>query len=174
VRELSPVDWAVLPLKKYAVFSGRAPRAEYWWFYLGTLVVSIPLSIIDELVGKVGTISPLSSLFSLVTFIPWLAVTVRRLHDTNRSGWWLLVLTLPIMVVVAAAVAILGTSFTPGGSGAFAGASGSALIVMAVAVVAMLVAGIAMLVFMVTAGTEGPNDYGPDPYGPDGLEEVFA
>ena len=169
MKELSPIDWAVMPLKKYAVFSGRAPRAEYWWFYLATLVVSIPLSIID---GAIGSWSPLSSLFSLATLLPWLAVTVRRLHDTNRSGWWLLALLLPIIAVLVAAVALLG-SLAVGGSAASA-PSGTAVIFMVVAAVAMLAAGITMLVFMVTEGTAGPNDYGPDPYGPDGLEEVFA
>jgi len=62
MRELSPIEWAVRPLKKYADFNGRAPRAEYWWFYLGSVVVQIPLSIIDKAFGEW---SPLSNLFGL-------------------------------------------------------------------------------------------------------------
>ncbi|HEX6741470.1 MAG TPA: DUF805 domain-containing protein [Sphingomicrobium sp.] len=168
--ELSPIEWAVLPLKKYAVFSGRAPRAEYWWFYLATFVINIPLSIADE---AIASWSPLSSLFSLAIFVPSLAVTTRRLHDTNRSGWWQLIFLVPIFAIVASAIAILGTSALLDGTEPSI-PSGSAVIVMVIALVAVLVGAITMLVFMVSAGTEGPNDYGEDPYGPDGLAEVFA
>ncbi|MFL6728510.1 MAG: DUF805 domain-containing protein [Sphingomicrobium sp.] len=167
MSELNPIEWAVLPLRKYADFSGRAPRAEYWWFYLGTIVVQIPLSIADEVFG---TWSPLSTLFSVATLIPWLAVTVRRLHDTNRSGWWLLALFLPLIVVAVAAAAAVGASL--GGPGS--GPGGPMLVTMIVAIIAMLVIGITLFVFMVSEGTAGPNDYGDDPYGPDSLEEVFA
>ena len=165
MTELSPIEWAVLPIKKYATFSGRAPRAEYWWFYLGTIVVQIPLSIADN---AFGTSSPLSTLFSLATFLPWLAVTIRRLHDTNRSGWWLLALFLPLIVVGAAAAAAVGASFGGGGPG------GPILVMMIVAIIAMLIIAVTLFVFMVTEGTHGPNDYGDDPYGPSNLEEVFA
>ena len=167
MKELSPIEWAVLPLKKYVVFSGRAPRAEYWWFYLATVVVQIPLTILDS---GLGDWSPLSSLFSLATLLPWLAVSVRRLHDTNRSGWWLLALFLPLFVIGFAALGALGAGLDGAGSEP----PGSIIVVLVIAAVAMIIVAIAMLVFMVTEGTNGPNDYGPDPYGPDNLEEVFA
>ena len=166
MTEVSPIEWALLPMKKYATFSGRAPRAEYWWFYLGTVVVQIPLSIADKALGEW---SPLSTLLSIVTFLPWLAVTVRRLHDTNRSGWWLLALFVPLIVVGAVAAATVGSSI--GGAG---GPMGSMLVMMIAAVIAMLVIAVTLFVFMVTEGTHGPNDYGDDPYGPSNLEEVFA
>jgi uncharacterized membrane protein YhaH (DUF805 family) len=166
VKEVSPIEWAVLPLKKYAVFSGRAPRAEYWWFYLLTVVVQIPLTIVDQGLAEWG---PLSSLFSLATFIPSLAVTVRRLHDTNRSGWWLAAILVPLLVIGIAAVGALGSM-----GGEASAPAGSALVVLIVSLVAFIILGITMLVFMVTEGTGGPNDYGPDPYGPDNLESVFA
>ena len=114
---------------------------------------------------------PLSSLFSLATFIPWLAVTVRRLHDTNRSGWWLLALFLPLVAVGFAAAAAVGATLS---GGTAPEPTGSMLVMMIVAVVAMLIIGITMFVFMVSEGTHGPNDYGDDPYGPDSLEQVFA
>ena len=166
VQELSPFEWAVHPFKKYAVFSGRAPRAEYWWFYLGTVIVQIPLTIIDKVIGGFGDFSLFSSLFSLATLIPWLAVTVRRLHDTDRSGWWLLVLV--------AAFAVIGIMLAidlaaPGAASIAASFTG-----MLIAILLMLIASITFLVFMVLPGTDGPNSYGPDPYGPDQLEEVFA
>ena len=166
--DISPLEWAIRPMRKYAVFTGRAPRAEYWWFYLATVVVQIPLTIVDE---AIGNWSPLSTLFSLATFIPWLAVTVRRLHDTNRSGWWLLALFLPLVAVGFAAAAAVGATLS---GGTAPEPTGSMLVMMIVAVVAMLIIGITMFVFMVSEGTHGPNDYGDDPYGPDSLEQVFA
>jgi uncharacterized membrane protein YhaH (DUF805 family) len=167
MNDVSPIEWALRPDRKYAVFSGRAPRAEYWWFYLSTVIIQIPLTIVDE---AIGNWSPLSSLFSLATFIPWLAVTVRRLHDTNRSGWWLLALFLPLLAVGFAAAAAVGTSLR----GPTPEPTGTMLVGIAVAVIAMMIIGIAMFVFMVSEGTHGPNDYGDDPYGPDSLEQVFA
>jgi uncharacterized membrane protein YhaH (DUF805 family) len=167
MKELSPIEWAVLPLKKYATFSGRAPRAEYWWFYLATIVVQIPLSIVDKALADWG---PLSSLFSLVILLPWLAVSVRRLHDINRSGWWLLAFFLIILAIAVAAVATMGLTLDGTGSPP----SGSILVVLLVGVLAMFVLGVTILVFSVTPGTQGTNDYGPDPYGPNNLEQVFA
>ena len=162
MQELSPIEWAIRPFKKYAIFSGRAPRAEYWWFYLATVIVQIPLTIMDK---ALGNWSPLSALFSLATLIPWLAVTVRRLHDTERSGWWLLVL--------AGAFTCIGLIIAAGryGPSSSSAASFTSLII---AVLLVLIASITFLVFMVLPGTEGPNRYGADPYGPDQLEEVFA
>jgi uncharacterized membrane protein YhaH (DUF805 family) len=166
--DISPLEWAVRPMRKFAVFAGRAPRAEYWWFYLATVIVQIPLTIADQ---AIGTWSPFSSLFSLATFIPWLAVTVRRLHDTNRSGWWLLTLLIPIFVVGFAAAAAVGATLS---GTAPSEPTGSMLVMLIVAVVAMIIVGITMFVFMVSEGTHGRNDYGDDPYGRGNLEEVFA
>jgi uncharacterized membrane protein YhaH (DUF805 family) len=87
-------------LKKYAVFSGRARRKEYWMFFLFNLIIYVVLALID---GLMGTFSPqaglgvLSGLYSLAVLIPSLAVTVRRLHDTGRSGWWILIALVPFI-----------------------------------------------------------------------------
>jgi uncharacterized membrane protein YhaH (DUF805 family) len=167
VKELSPFEWAVLPLKKYATFAGRAPRAEYWWFYLATIVVQIPLSIVDQALADWG---PLSSLFSLLVLVPWLAVSVRRLHDINRSGWWLLAFFLVIVAIVVAAVSTMGLSLQAADSAP----TGSLLVILLVGMLAMFALGITIFVFSVTPGTQGTNDYGPDPYGPNNLEQVFA
>lgn len=168
MQDVSPLEWAVRPFRKYADFTGRAPRAEYWWFYLGTVVVQIPLGMIDRAIG--GTWSPLSSLFSLVILLPWIAVSVRRLHDLDRTGWWLAAFFLPFVVVgIWAAVTVV--SFLPTTPPA---PSGPLLVGFIIAIVVMLILAIVMLVFMVTSGTEGPNRFGPDPYGRDNLEEVFA
>jgi len=75
-------------LKKYAEFDGDATRSEYWWFALFTFGVGLVL---------VSVFRPLASLFYLATLLPGIAVGVRRLHDTNRSGWWMLIGLLPFV-----------------------------------------------------------------------------
>ena len=80
----------------YATFSGRARRAEYWWFTLFSLIVSVVLSIVDgAILGS--DMGLMSSLWSLAVLLPSLAVGARRLHDTDRSGWWLLIMFLPLI-----------------------------------------------------------------------------
>lgn len=83
---------------KYATFSGRASRSELWWYVLFVVIVGIVLSGIDTNVmhSRPGT-GLLSGIFSLVTILPSLAVGVRRLHDTNRSGWWILIALVPVI-----------------------------------------------------------------------------
>ncbi len=75
---------------KYAEFNGRATRSEYWWFVLFIFLVSAVLNVINHS-------GVLASIFSLVVLLPSLAVAVRRLHDTNRSGWFLLLNLIPII-----------------------------------------------------------------------------
>lgn len=79
---------------KYADFNGRASRSEYWWFFLFTLLVSMSLSTIS---GMLRMVDWLGTLFSFVVLLPSIAVAARRLHDTNRSGWWQLLLFIPII-----------------------------------------------------------------------------
>jgi uncharacterized membrane protein YhaH (DUF805 family) len=82
---------------KYTNFSGRASRSEFWLFVLFTFVVSLMLVFLDPLIAGVPFIdydeifAPLSTIFTIAIFIPSIAVNVRRLHDVNRSGWWLLI-----------------------------------------------------------------------------------
>ncbi len=165
MQELNPLEWAIRPVKKYAVFSGRAPRAEYWWYTLATAIIGFPVDMIDEAVGNTGMIS---GTFNLALLVPGLAVTIRRLHDTNRSGWWLVAFIIPIAAVAFVGAAAMGTGLEA------MNFPGLGLIGMAVAVITLIVLAVVMFVFMVLPGTAGPNDYGPDPYGPNSLEEVFA
>jgi uncharacterized membrane protein YhaH (DUF805 family) len=87
-------------LKKYAVFSGRASRSEYWWYTLFYVIVLVVLAIVDVVTGLFHAESGfglLSGLFSIATLLPTVAVTVRRLHDTDRSAWWLLLFLVPLV-----------------------------------------------------------------------------
>ena len=81
---------------KYATFSGRALRSEYWWWSLFAVVASIVLQIIDTVIGF-GEWGLLSNIFSLATLIPSIAVGARRLHDVNKSGWWQLLIIIPLV-----------------------------------------------------------------------------
>ena len=87
------MSWYLLVLKKYAVFSGRARRKEYWYFILFNAIIGIVLSLIDMLWGY----PLLYWLYSLAVFLPALGVSIRRLHDTGRSGWWLLIGLIPLI-----------------------------------------------------------------------------
>ena len=82
------VDWCIKCLKNYANFSGRARRKEYWFFVLGSIIVGFLLGIIGGILRLGDT---LGLLLNLALFVPSLAVAARRLHDTNRSGWWQLI-----------------------------------------------------------------------------------
>jgi uncharacterized membrane protein YhaH (DUF805 family) len=79
-------------LKKYAVFSGRARRKEYWFFFLFNVIITIVLAVIDIVTG----IGLLTGTYLLAMFIPGIAVSVRRLHDTGRSGWYMLIAWVPL------------------------------------------------------------------------------
>lgn len=86
---------------KYATFSGRARRSEYWSFVLWTFLLSILVLLIDILLFESSDyLTPLSNLFSLLVFIPQYAVLARRLHDIGRSAWWFLVVFTGIGVLV--------------------------------------------------------------------------
>lgn len=86
--------------KQYFQFKGRARRAEYWWFFVVNLIPAVTLSLLDRQLGLVSESTGyglISGLYIAVAFIPSLAVTVRRLHDTGRSGWWFLLSLIPVI-----------------------------------------------------------------------------
>lgn len=98
------MNWFLIALKKYATFTGRAQRAEYWYFVLFNLLISIAAAILDGLIGgfdSPDSMSLFSGLVSLGLLLPGIAVGVRRLHDTDRSGWWLLVCLIPLLGWIA-------------------------------------------------------------------------
>ncbi|MBY3256336.1 DUF805 domain-containing protein [Rhizobium laguerreae] len=137
--------------QKYATFSGRASRSEFWWFQLFYVLVLIALLIVASLAGAFSDIQDdgpssvlfafgaVGGLFALAMFLPQISLQVRRFHDRNISAWYYLALFILNMIP---AVGFIG--------------------------------GLAMLVICVLRGTEGPNKFGPDPLRPEVRAEVFA
>jgi uncharacterized membrane protein YhaH (DUF805 family) len=94
------MEWALMPLRKYADFTGRARRKEYWLYTLLLIVALYAVIFVESMVGLGGmflTYGALSLLLMLGTLIPSIAVGVRRLHDTGRSGWWMLIALVPLI-----------------------------------------------------------------------------
>lgn len=85
---MNPFEWYLEVLKKYVVFTGRSRRAEFWWFVLFNLIISMVLSFVWEL---------LSTLYGLAVLLPAIGVGIRRLHDTGKTGWWLLLNFIPLI-----------------------------------------------------------------------------
>jgi uncharacterized membrane protein YhaH (DUF805 family) len=88
------VEWYLKVLKNYAVFSGRARRTEYWMFFLFNAIITIILSILQS-IADIDNL--LTGIYGLLTILPSLAVGARRLHDSGRSGWWLLLCLIPFI-----------------------------------------------------------------------------
>lgn len=95
------MDWYLKVIRNYVGFSGRARRKEYWIFVLINIVISIVLAMVDGMLGlKVGGeqgAGLLGLIYSLAILLPSIAVGVRRLHDTGRSGWWMLIAFVPFI-----------------------------------------------------------------------------
>jgi uncharacterized membrane protein YhaH (DUF805 family) len=94
-------------LSQYVGFSGRARRSEYWYFALFNFIVSIITRVID---GAAGVYPVITGLVSLALLLPGIAVGIRRLHDTGRSGWWLLLALIPIIGAIILIVWFCGDS----------------------------------------------------------------
>lgn len=86
--------------RQYVGFSGRARRSEYWWFFLFTILVSMVASVLDSIFGTMSdttNVGVIGTIASLALLLPSIAVAIRRLHDTSRSGWWILIGLIPIV-----------------------------------------------------------------------------
>jgi uncharacterized membrane protein YhaH (DUF805 family) len=101
------MNWYLEVLKKYAVFNGRARRKEYWMFFLFNFIIALVLGFLEGLVGSFGV---LAMLYNLAVLIPGIAVSVRRLHDTDRSGWWLIIGFVPLIGAIVLLVFMLQDS----------------------------------------------------------------
>jgi uncharacterized membrane protein YhaH (DUF805 family) len=103
------VNYWLAALEKYAVFSGRARRSEYWYFVLFNAIFGFGWGVFAAFFGTLGganhlTIRILVQLFALFTLLPAIAVAVRRLHDTGRSGWWCLLQLVPLVGTIVVLV----------------------------------------------------------------------
>lgn len=95
--------------KGYVVWNARSTRSEYWWWALFAFIVGIIAGALDSLVFTTNNfgLGPVGSIISLVFFLPGLSVLVRRLHDTDRSGWWVWILLIPIVGFIVLLVFML-------------------------------------------------------------------
>ena len=152
-----------LGFKNYFKFSGRATRAENWWWVLFTVLAGIVLAVLDTLTGTMGMFGDsglLGGLFELGVIVPSLALGVRRLHDINRTGWWLL-LVFGFFPIAAIGGGILLVSFFLLDN----------FLILTVLGFAMVIGGgilgligiIVLIVWAIKQGDTGPNKYGPDP-----------
>jgi uncharacterized membrane protein YhaH (DUF805 family) len=156
------MHWILEPFRRSFDYSGRSRRREYWTYALTTFVIMTVIGFVESKLGLAiensagRTESPLRGIVLLGLMIPGLAVAIRRLHDTDRLGWWV---TLPVAPVLFWIVALVGgfnseSLFRP-------------------VLVAIVVAPLVLLAFMCVPGTRGPNRFGTDPKGGD-LADIFA
>lgn len=181
------MEWMILPFKRFFDFKGRSRRKEYWMYVLFVLIVYIVLMFLDSALGlggsatgdadltgtSVGAAGALSGgwltmIFALATVIPSIAVSVRRLHDIDRTGWWIL---LPIgFYLVGAVLAVAGIAQAATGGGGF-GMAGVGMVLSGIS----LILWILLLVWYCMPGTAGPNRFGEDPKGQvTNADEVFG
>ncbi len=104
------MNWYLQVLQKYAVFSGRARRKEYWYFTLFNFLIGMSLALLDSVTGlfdpEIG-VGLFGGIYTLVIFLPSFAVLFRRLHDTGRSGWWWLIIFIPVLGAITLLVFVL-------------------------------------------------------------------
>lgn len=136
-------------LRKYAVFSGRASRSEFWWWTLFVFIAGSVVEIFDIIIFGISLDEwgHFSLLFWLVILLPDLGVTVRRLHDIDQTGWW--VLWWPLIILAMALPSFLFDLFAVG----------------------IVICIIWMTVWLATKGTQGDNRFGPNPLAPQ-IQEV--
>jgi len=173
------MEWMLMPLRRYADFSGRSRRMEFWMWQLAKFLVSVIIWVLffalaggailtagddpARLMAAGGTIMLLAlvvMILALAIFIPDLAVTVRRLHDTDRRGWWILAPLIPYLVLWVT----IGTAVTSGARPEEMMAGGVGIIGL-ICLLAVFVLVLMLLVFYFLDGTPGPNRFGPDPKG---------
>lgn len=131
---------------KYATFLGRASRSEYWYFFLFSIIMGFVTGFIDIILfGIDNSASPINLTFSLIVFLPSLAVAWRRLHDTNRSGWWVGSFWLVIVVYTIIDTAIVSNTNST---------------VMLLCFLILLIYAFILLFFLVQKGSLGPNRFG--------------
>lgn len=140
------MQWIIGPLKKYADFSGRASRKEFWLFMLFVTILTVAAHSVDEPDGRNAAVAMNMGIaelsVTLLLLLPSITVGVRRLHDTGRSGWWMMLVYLPWL-------ATLVSQSDPALTLASAGA--------------LLVGGVAWIILLLLPGKAGENAFGAPP-----------
>ena len=165
---MGPIESISTVFRNYVNFSGRAQRSQFWWFILFAWISSSILSYIPltwNSTSNLSFIPIVGQVYSLALILPSLAVTVRRLHDTNRSGWWLLAIWIPVLGGLIIGI-VIGMAFVAADESGF-GVVGLLIGLILGLLVGSVVSLVISLVLLVPAGTVGPNRYGPDPLQPE-------
>ncbi len=136
-------------IQDYCTFSGRARRPEYWWFFLFFVVGTLLLSAVDAVIFGEGMLLGLNGLFGLLTVLPQIAVSWRRMHDTGRPGWFNLLPAVPIVPLLIIGPGDPDSALDPG----------LAIVLMIMSVVLTIV----VLVWLVLPSQPMPNRFGPEP-----------
>jgi uncharacterized membrane protein YhaH (DUF805 family) len=144
----------------YANFRDRAARAEYWWWVLFATVVLLIALALDFLIFRDWTVGPFYLVFGLASLLPGFSVTVRRLHDTGRSGWWL---AIPLVLAVAVSAITVAGVVTHGNEQPSMGL----LLLIGLLFILLLASSILLLVWMALPSVPGNNAYGPNRYAGD-------
>lgn len=160
------MNWYLMVLRKYAVFSGRARRKEFWYFTLINAIITFVLIGLDFALGSVlfESVGILSGIYSIAVLIPSFAVLVRRLHDTGHSGWWVATNVLFIgIMTLAGLMSLLVMQAMPLNTTA-----GAWLFVLCTTFsflmgAANLILGVAIFVFTILKSQPGTNRYGINP-----------
>lgn len=162
-----PMKWFVKCIRNYGTFRGRACRKEYWYFILFTILFMIAARVLDLILFSdkpIGFIfSPFSSLFALFVFLPQVAVMTRRLHDTGRSGKWVLWYYIAGIIWAICLIVTEISAMDSLASGSLPVMSVATIVVFFGGGSVFLVWAITFLVWFCTKGTTGDNKYGPDP-----------
>ncbi len=141
-------------------FRARAARAEYWWWVLFALIIGIVATILDFLIFRGWESGPFALITNLALFFPGLTVTVRRLHDTGKSGWWMLLLFAIVFLAAGGFVAALAANpFNP--------FQGVGLVFIAVPGVLFFACAILIFIWTLLPSNPGNNRYGPNRYAGD-------
>jgi uncharacterized membrane protein YhaH (DUF805 family) len=141
----------------YANFRDRAARSEYWWWALFATVVCLLAWLLDLVVFNGFSVSPFLLVVYLAFLLPGLSVTVRRLHDTGRSGWWLLV---PLgSAVLVAVVSVVAAITNPQGQ-----QSTATLLLVGIPTIVSIGTSVLLLIWMALPSIPGNNHYGPNRY----------
>ena len=106
------MQWYLQVLRNYAQFNGRSRRSEYWYFTLFNLIVVAVLALVDVLTVKIVGFGLFRLVYTVAVFVPSIAVAIRRMHDTDRSGWWILLAFVPVIGLLA--IFFLAQDSSPG------------------------------------------------------------